>query len=113
MNTQLVGPLSASRTRAVSSNLPSMSMAITARPILDNCNVNQPSPEQRSTTVMPGTIPTSLITLAGSGHNASHQPGSGISVPSKKPGSVIQPIRRQPHRADGLPSPLGTFSFDP
>jgi hypothetical protein len=91
MNAQFVTPFSASRTRAVSSNLPSMSMATTARAIFDSCSVNQPSPQHRSTTVMPGATPTSRITPAGSGHSASHQPGSGIPVPAKKPGSVIRP----------------------
>jgi hypothetical protein len=42
--------------------LASMSIAITSRAIFDNCHVNQPSPEHRSTTVMPGTTPASLTT---------------------------------------------------
>jgi hypothetical protein len=90
MNTQLVRR-SASRTAPFQAICRYVD-GDTARPILDNAS--KPAvPEHRSTTVMPGAIPTSLITLSGSGHNASHQPGSGISVPSKKPGSVIQPIR--------------------
>src|SRR5438270_10612730 len=111
MNTQLVRPLSASRTRALSSNLPSISMAMTSRAILDNCNVNKPSPEHRSTTIMPAEIPTSLTTFAGSGHKASQKQGSGIPVPWKKPGSIVLSIRRQPHRADGLSSSVGASVF--
>src|SRR2546421_86493 len=111
MNTQLVRPLSASRTRALSSNLPSISMAITSRAILDNCNVNNPSPEHKSTTIMPAETPTSLITLAGSGHNASQKQGSGIPVPWKKPGSIVLSNRRQPHQDDRLSSSVGAFVF--
>jgi hypothetical protein len=61
---------------------------MTLRAIRESGNVNQPSPEQRSTTSMLGVTPTSLSTFAGSGHNASHHPASGIPVPSKKPGSL-------------------------
>src|SRR5256885_11696399 len=111
MNPQLVRPLSASRTRALSSNLPSISMAVTSRAILHNCNVNKPSPEHRSTTIMPAETPTSLITFAGSGHNASQKQGSGIPVPWKKPGSIVLSIRRQPHRDDRLSSSIGAFVF--
>src|SRR4029078_3441851 len=35
---------------------------------------------------MSGLTPTAFSTPAGSGHNASHQPAVGISVPSKKAG---------------------------
>src|SRR6185503_19610751 len=35
---------------------------------------------------MPGLTPTAVSTAAGSGHNASHQPAVGISVPSKNAG---------------------------
>ena len=60
-----------------------MSMAMTLRAILESGNVNQPSPQHRSTTSLPGVTPTSLSTLAGSGHRASHQPGSGNPVVRK------------------------------
>src|SRR5580704_8169117 len=66
-----------------------MSMAITKWAIFAICNVNQPSPEHRSTTSISDFKPTDVSTPAGSGHRASHQPGSGIPVPSKKPGLVI------------------------
>lgn len=79
----------ANPTFAAPSSAASMSMAMTLRAILDNGNVNQPSPEHRSTTSMPGVTPTSLSTLAGSGDSASHQPGSGIPVRSKNPGSWL------------------------
>src|SRR5437764_8923876 len=111
MNTQLVRRLLASRTRALSSNLSSISMAMTSRAILHNCNVNRPSPEHRSTTTMPAEIPTCLITFAGSGHKASQKQGSGIPVPWKKPGSIVLSIRRQPYQADGLSSSVGAFVF--
>lgn len=71
--------------RHASSSAASISMVMTLRAILESGNVNQPSPEHRSTTSIPGVTPTSLSTLAGSGHSASHHPGSGIPVPSKKP----------------------------
>jgi ABC transporter substrate binding protein len=80
-------PRSAIRTLAASSSAASMSMAMTLRAILESGKVNQPSPEHRSTTSMSAFTPTSLSTFAGSGQRASHQPGSGIPVPSKKPGS--------------------------
>src|SRR4051812_47468526 len=64
----LFPPRSAIRTFAASSSVASMSIAMTLRAILDSGNVNQPSPEHRSTTSMPGVTPTSLSTLAGSGH---------------------------------------------
>jgi hypothetical protein len=54
------------------------------------CNVNQPSPEHRSITSMSDFKPTFVSTPAGSGHRASHHPGSGIPVPSKKPGLAVK-----------------------
>ena len=39
---------------------------------------------------MPGVTPTSLSTSAGSGHRASHQPGSGIPVPSNQLCSALK-----------------------
>src|SRR4051812_38868814 len=80
--------LSVKRFRAILSKSWSMSMAITRRAILAIWSVNQPSPEQRSITSMPGFTPTFARTPAGSGHKASHQPAVGISVPSKKPGGL-------------------------
>src|SRR5690348_13091185 len=62
-----------------------MSIAATWRATFAICKVNQPSPEHRSITSMPGFRPTLASTPAGSGHNASHQPAVGISVPSKNP----------------------------
>src|SRR5262245_29868925 len=68
-------------------------MAITRRAILPICSVNQPSPEHRSTTVMPPATPTAASTLAGSGQSASHHPAVGISVPWKKPGGLDMAVR--------------------
>src|ERR1043165_8909104 len=76
------------RWRATSSIRGSMSIPSTRRAILAIGSVNQPSPQQISTTSVPRAIPTAAITPAGSGQSASHQPVVGISVPSKKPGSV-------------------------
>jgi hypothetical protein len=81
----IVTPASFKRTRATFSNVGSMSIAATWRATFAICNVNQPSPEHRSITSMQGFRPTLASTPAGSGHNASHQPAVGISVPSKKP----------------------------
>ena len=53
------------------------------------CRVNQPSPEHRSMTSIPGLTPTALSTPAGSGHSASHHPAVGISVPSKNPAGLL------------------------
>src|ERR1700746_1751241 len=85
MKLQFDKPDSFRRTCATSSNVGSMSIAATWRAILAICKVNQPSPEHRSITSMPGFRPTLESTPAGSGHNASHQPAVGISVPSKNP----------------------------
>ena len=65
-----------------------MSIATTRPASFAICSVNQPSPQHRSITFMPGRTPTAASTFAGSGHSASHQPAVGISVPSKKPGSL-------------------------
>src|SRR4029077_20829317 len=62
-------------------------IAITRRAAFAIGNVNQPSPQHRSTTFVPARRPTARNTSEGSGHSASHQPAAGISVPSKKPGS--------------------------
>src|SRR3954454_11530807 len=66
-----------------------MSIAQTVRTRRASGKVNHPSPQQRSTTSMPGLMPTAKSTLAGSGHKASHHPGSGIPVPSKNPDIVM------------------------
>ena len=58
-----------------------MSIETTVRATFASCNVNQPSPEQRSTTSIPGFTPTFASIAPGSLKSASHQPGSGIPVP--------------------------------
>src|ERR1043166_2335852 len=63
-----------------------MSIAVTDRAVLAIGRVNQASPEHRSMMSMPGAIPTAVTTAPGSGHNARHQPATGISVPGKNPG---------------------------
>ena len=65
-----------------------MSIVTTWRAIFVIWSVNQPSPEHRSSTSMPARIPTLASTPPVSGHNASHQPAVGISVPSKNPGGL-------------------------
>src|SRR4051812_16607806 len=63
-----------------------MSIATIRRAAFAIGNVNQPSPQHRSTTFMPARRPTARNTSEGSGHSASHQPAAGISVPPKTPG---------------------------
>src|SRR5262245_43660974 len=72
-----------------------MSTAITHLAIRAIGTVNQPSPEHRSMTSRPDLMPTAVSTPAGSGHNASHHPAVGISVPSKNPagGTLMTVIR--------------------
>src|SRR5689334_1961465 len=64
-------------------------MATTWPAIVASGAVNQPSPQHRSITSRPRSMPMVASTPAGSGHSTGHQPAVGISVPWKKPSGAF------------------------
>src|SRR5215469_7414989 len=76
----------------MSRNLGSRSTATTWPAIAVSGAVNQPSPQQRSITSKPRSMPMVASTPAGSGHSTGHQPAVGISVPWKNAARSLTPL---------------------